>query len=54
VPREKTVTDYYAIEYQTHYVPQSIPEKKIEYVPVETITERIEYFPVEKYVFAIF
>lgn len=41
VPREKKITDYYAIEYQTSYIPQSIPETKIEYVPVEVVTERI-------------
>lgn len=41
VPREKMITDYYAIEHQISYVPQTIPEKKIEYVPVETITERV-------------
>jgi hypothetical protein len=29
VPREKQVTDYYAIEHQTSYIPQTIPEKKI-------------------------
>lgn len=48
VPRERRITDYYAIEHQTNYVPQTIPEKKIEYVPVETVTERVEYIPVER------
>jgi len=48
VPRQRTITDYYAVEHQVNYVPRSVPETKIEYVPVETVTERIEYVPMER------
>jgi predicted nucleic acid-binding protein len=35
MPRERRVTDYYAVEYQTEYIPQVQYEKFTEYVPVE-------------------
>lgn len=34
VPVEKTVVDYYAVEYITEYQPQVIEEKVIEMVPI--------------------
>ncbi|CAK62403.1 unnamed protein product (macronuclear) [Paramecium tetraurelia] len=50
VPRERYVTDYYAVEYQTEYVPQVFQEKFTEYVPVDRYQERVEYYPVERQV----
>ena len=35
VPREVTITDYYAVEYLRQYIPQYIPERQIEYVAKE-------------------
>lgn len=34
IPKEKIVTDYYAVEYLRQYIPQIIPEKRIEYQQV--------------------
>jgi hypothetical protein len=48
VPRERRVTDYYAVEYQTEYIPQVYQDKYTEYVPVERYQERVEYYPVER------
>ncbi|CAD8064410.1 unnamed protein product [Paramecium sonneborni] len=50
VPRERKVSDYYAIQYQTEYIPQVFQEKSIEYVPVERYQERVEYHTVERQV----
>ncbi|CAK73303.1 unnamed protein product (macronuclear) [Paramecium tetraurelia] len=50
VPREKYVTEYQAIEYQTEYVPQVFYDKVTEYVPVDRYQERVEYYPVERQV----
>jgi hypothetical protein len=33
IPKEKKVTDYYAVEYQTEYVPQVHHDKVVEYIP---------------------
>lgn len=41
--------DYYTVEHVTEYVPQLIPDKKIEFVPVEKIQNRVEYYPIERY-----
>jgi hypothetical protein len=46
IPREVTVTDYYAVEYLRQYIPQIISEKKIEYVKVPKKQVRYEYLPV--------
>ena len=51
IPREVTVTDYYAVEYLRQYIPQYVPEKKIEYVQVPKKQVRYEYIPVERYSF---
>jgi hypothetical protein len=48
VPREVTITDYYAIEYLRQYIPQYIPEKQIEYVAKERKVKKYEYIPVER------
>ena len=48
IPREVTVTDYYAVEYLRQYIPQYVPEKKIEYVQVPKKQVRYEYIPVER------
>jgi hypothetical protein len=47
MPRERKVTDYYAVEYQTEYIPQVFQEKYtgslsnkllfLEYMPVERV-----------------
>ncbi|CAD8067957.1 unnamed protein product [Paramecium sonneborni] len=50
VPREKYITEYQAIEYQTEYVPQVFYDKVTEYVPVDRYQERVEYYPVERQV----
>ncbi|CAD8064022.1 unnamed protein product [Paramecium sonneborni] len=50
VPREKYITEYQAIEYQTEYVPQVFYDKVTEYVPVDKYQERVEYYPVERQV----
>ena len=49
IPREVTVTDYYAVEYLRQYIPQYVPEKRIEYVQVPKKQVRYEYIPVERY-----
>jgi len=49
IPKEVTVTDYYAVEYLRQYIPQYVPEKKIEYVQVPKKQIRYEYIPVERY-----
>jgi hypothetical protein len=51
IPREVTVTDYYAVEYLRQYIPQYVPEKRIEYVQVPKKQIRYEYIPVERYFF---
>jgi hypothetical protein len=51
IPKEVTVTDYYAVEYLRQYIPQYVPEKRIEYVQVPKKQVRYEYIPVERYVF---
>ena len=48
IPKEVTVTDYYAVEYLRQYIPQYVPEKKIEYVQVPKKQVRYEYIPVER------
>ena len=49
IPKEVTVTDYYAVEYLRQYIPQYVPEKRIEYVQVPKKQVRYEYIPVERY-----
>ena len=49
IPREVTVTDYYAVEYLRQYIPQYVPEKRIEYIQVPKKQVRYEYIPVERY-----
>ena len=49
IPREVTVTDYYAVEYLRQYIPQYVPEKRIEDVQVPKKQVRYEYIPVERY-----
>ena len=49
IPKEVTVTDYYAVEYLRQYIPQYVPEKRVEYVQVPKKTVRYEYIPVERY-----
>ena len=51
IPKEVTVTDYYAVEYLRQYIPQYVPEKRIEYVQVPKKQVRYEYIPVERYTF---
>ena len=51
IPKEVTVTDYYAVEYLRQYIPQYVPEKRIEYVQVPKKQVRYEYIPVERYLF---
>ena len=51
IPKEVTVTDYYAVEYLRQYIPQYVPEKRIEYVQVPKKQVRYEYIPVERYFF---
>lgn len=51
IPKEVTVTDYYAVEYLRQYIPQYVPEKRIEYVQVPKKQVRYEYIPVERYIF---
>jgi hypothetical protein len=48
IPRERYVTDYYAVEYQTEYIPQVSYDKVVEYMPVDRYQERVEYYPVER------
>jgi hypothetical protein len=48
IPKERVVTDYYAVEYQTEYVPQVFQDVYTEYVPVERVQERVEYYPIER------
>jgi len=48
IPKEVTVTDYYAVEYLRQYIPQYVPEKRIEYVQVPKKQVRYEYIPVER------
>nr|CAI39392.1 EPI35 [Paramecium tetraurelia] len=50
VPREKYVTEYQAIEYQTEYIPQVFYDKVTEYIPVDRFQDRVEYYPVERQV----
>ncbi|CAD8085607.1 unnamed protein product [Paramecium sonneborni] len=50
VPREKYVTEYQAVEYQTEYIPQVFYDKVTEYVPVDRYQDRVEYYPVERQV----
>ncbi|CAD8170803.1 unnamed protein product [Paramecium octaurelia] len=50
VPREKYVTEYQAVEYQTEYIPQVFYDKVTEYVPVDRFQDRVEYYPVERQV----
>jgi len=47
VPVERLVQDYYAVEYQTEYVPRIIEEKVIDYVQQEKVFERVQYTPYE-------
>jgi hypothetical protein len=52
VPVERKITDYYTIEHQTEYVPQTRYETYVDYQPVvsteyEAVT-KTEYVPVEK------
>jgi hypothetical protein len=49
IPKEVTVTDYYAVEYLRQYIPQYVPEKRIEYIQVPKKQIRYEYIPVERY-----
>lgn len=51
IPKEVTVTDYYAVEYLRQYIPQYVPEKRVEYVQVPKKQVRYEYIPVERYLF---
>ncbi len=48
VPKEKVVTDYYPVEYETEYIPQVTYDKVIEQVPVERLQQRVEYQAVER------
>lgn len=48
VPVERIITDYYTVEHITEYIPELIPERKVEYVPVEWIENRVEYRPIER------
>jgi hypothetical protein len=51
VPVERLVQDYYAVEYQTEFVPRIIEEKVIDYVQQEKVFERVQYTPYETYTF---
>jgi hypothetical protein len=48
IPIEKAVTDFYAVEYLTEYVPQNFTERVVDYVQQETINEVVNYRPVER------
>jgi hypothetical protein len=47
VPIERLIQDYYAVEYQTEYIPRIIEEKVIDYIQQEKTWERVQYIPVE-------
>ncbi|KAL4496513.1 hypothetical protein ABPG72_014743 [Tetrahymena utriculariae] len=47
VPKERYVTDYYAVEHTTNYIPQTYYDSYVDYVPVTRYKERTEYYPVE-------
>jgi len=47
VPIERVIQDYYAVEYQTEYIPRIIEETVIDYVQQEKTFERVQYLPVE-------
>ena len=49
IPIEKAVTDFYAVEYLTEFVPQNYTERVLDYVQQETINEVVSYVPVERY-----
>jgi hypothetical protein len=51
VPVERLVQDYYAVEYQTEFVPRIIEEKVIDYVQQEKVFESVQYTPYETYTF---
>jgi hypothetical protein len=48
IPHERQYTDYYAVEYQTEYIPQITYDKVTEYQAVERYQDRVEYYPVER------
>lgn len=47
VPIERVIQDYYAVEYQTEYIPRIIEETVVDYVQQEKTFERVQYLPVE-------
>jgi hypothetical protein len=46
IPREKKVTDYYAVEHITEYVPNVVQQKVVDYVQQERRV--VESVPVER------